>query len=464
MPERRTKIIKWIVILLVVVCLYCLHTCKSKAETLPEHTYDAEFSTPDPNQGIYDVIESDNPVSFDPVSFDPISFDPLNPFSTPEPDGLNSTPVRAKLYYDPWRVGWTVTNGSTQIQYARLNGTMTILNTAPTSSDMHVMWPTVHEIVQDTENWVMYNNFTIVTDGIDQANTWTRIGGRYLDFILYQDLTGAGGRQLSKGDFFEFTFKPNIAFNCNYDTDMYIPNVRIVLTLTFKSKSGNNSYQKIEYITGKLSDNSFTYRYEINDSSKVYLQAYQIDCEINSPDLVDYVPENADAIYWFTKSDDAKLWCTYWHDKTWLESISSWFSDLGDHITNVFVPNQAQITNWIEEHTSDELDADNPLNLVKDLYVSLMNKFSGYSVNQSRPVIEVPALSFNVGREGKVTPFEGYTWNVGGEGIIDGSGNNLWYYVKLSTSILIAGGLIGKIWNWFKKWYDSHYAGDGGSE
>lgn len=463
MPTKN-KWLKWIIVIAIVGLLYGLHTCKSKAESLPDHHYDSEFSTPDPNQGVYDVIESDNPE--EPIfTFDPVTFDPINPFNTQAPDEIQGQPMPGLLKYDPFMVHYYLENGQAVEKWKRLNGSTVSLYPPISTSYLHGISPAASPYTSTTEAWMAEYRYTWSVNHVNQADTWFRPGAGALTYILYQDLsTSQSDRRLSKGDWVEFSFKPNIYLFSSIPEEMYDPIVRIQIMLTFVNNNGASNTITVDPIIARLSDQLYSYRYQIEQSSLVYLQQYRIELTINPFEIESYVPEDPSVIYWFEDLDDGIFNISFWHDKTFPEQVGGWFSNLISHIDDFFVPNEQMIQAWVSDHVSDELDSDNPLNLVKDLYVSLMDKFSGHSPNFARPVIHVPPLSFDIAGYGKVTPFEGYTWYPGTEGVIDGSGNNLWYYVKLSTSILIASGLIGKMWSWFKKWYDAHYAGDGGSE
>lgn len=462
---QKDKIIKIAVCVGIAILLLCIYTCKSKAED--EHHYTSDFETPDPYADVYDVIESDNPI----ITFEPnFTFTPIDPIGinpTSAPDELMGYPFPVQLKYDPW----FIYSSSGVETWRRLNGSITNTTTIPVpTSSLHGITPASTFLdTSNTQAWWANYTYNWTVNNVDQSNTFHRFRGGSLCQVFYQDLTTSqSSRQIKRGDNIELTFNLRIAYKCTIAEDEYDPAVRIITYLTFADNNGNETVVTLDPLIGKLSDRSYTITYEVNQSSKVYLKNYRIEALVNPTDLIDYTGADPTAIYWFetTQTNDHPnmFILNVWHENSFMESVGQWFTNITNHISDLFVPNSAMIQNWVDNHASDSLDADNPLNLVKDLFVSLMDKFSGYNGNLQRPVIDVPALSFDIAGYGKVTPFEGYQWRLGSEGVVDGAGNNLWYYVKLATSIMIAAGLIGKMWSWFKKWYDSHYAGDGGSE
>lgn len=464
MPTNGSrKWLKWVIITVIAIVIYSLYCCgKSKAETEPVHTYGPEFNTPDPSQGIYDIFPTDYPDPF----FPDWTWQPI-PDETPDPDDTMSRPLPANIKYDPFFVSYTLEDGESVEQWMRLNGSNVVLYPPIQTSMLHSVAPSSNTYQTDTDGkaWLASYSYSFNVNGVDMGSTWFRPGGGALTYLIYQDFTTNNtSRQLTYGDEFEFTFTPNIILNSNNADEMYDPIVRIRVYMDYVDNYNQGRVFTQTYMPDYcfLADRTYTVHRKLDFISQfTYLKAIRIELTINPFDVEHYMAEDETTIYWFDSTGNGQFSINYYRNSGWLDSIGGWFGNLFNQITNVFVPDTDMIQTWVEQHATDELDTGNPLNLVKDLYVGLLDKFSGYEA--SRPVIEVPSLSFNVNGQ-KVTPFEGYTWNIGSEGVIDGSGQNLWYYVKLCTSILICSGLIGKMWSWFKKWYDTHYAGDGGSE
>lgn len=464
--SANNKWIKWVVIIGIVVLLCAIHNCKSKAETYdPVHHYDSTFNTPDPLQDIYDLLETDEPVITDEpeFSFDPnLTFVPL-PFLTSEPDLPQYNPLPTNIKFDPFFAKYVLEGGESTEKWTRLNGSNATYYPPVPTSVFHSAAPSSYTYTEDGDDvkWQAVYEYAFAPNGVNQSNTWFRPGGGSLVYMVYQNLaTSTTSRRLKSGDHIEFAFTPNIGFFSSIAEEIYDPVVDLLVT--FDYGPGPGVYVKKSF---RLSEGTFSFDYKVQPSSG-YLQSYTVRLVIN-PFTGEYPePEDPTVIYWFDSTANGGLSIRYYRDKTWLETISDsiWggFTYIAEFIESIFVPNEDQLQAWVTTHASDQLDTGNPLNLVRDLFVTMMNKFSGYSPSQTAE-IEVPALSFDVNGN-KVTPFEGYTWVLGDEGVVDGSGNNLWYYVKLSTSILIATGLVGKMWSWFKKWYDAHYAADGGSE
>lgn len=464
--SANKKWIKWLVIIAIVIIFCAIHTCKSKAETYdPVHTYGPEFNTPDPSQDIYDLLETDEPVITDEpeFSFDPdFTFIPL-PFPTSEPSIPNSNPLPWNIKFDPFFVDFDLINGEAVEQWTRLNGSNQVYTPPVNTSVLHTTPYTSYSYTEGEDNyqWQSIYEYSFNPNGVSQANTWFRPGGGSLVYMIYQNLsTSNTNRILKSGDHIQFSFTPNISMLSSIAAEMYDPVVDLLVT--FDYGTGPGVYIKNSF---RLSEGTFSFDYEVQPRVTGYLQGYTVRLIIN-PFTAEYPePEDNTVIYWFESTANGALAIRYYRDKTWLDSVGDFIGNgvttITNFISSIFVPNEEQLQAWVTAHSSDQLDSGNPLNLVKDLFVTMMNKFSGYAPS-GRPVIEVPALSFDVDGQ-KVTPFEGYRWEIGNEGIVDGGGNNLWYYVKLATSILICGGLVGKMWSWFKKWYDAHYSSDGGS-
>lgn len=204
---------------------------------------------------------------------------------------------------------------------------------------------------------------------------------------------------------------------------------------------------------------SFDYEFDLSET--MYLAGYEIFVTLNPNGNylgLDGFRDASTNHYWFEQPVTPYLHLTITNSVPEIDKIGGFFSTLFSNISSIFVPNQTQVQNWIDAHIDENLENDNMLNVISDLYISLANMFSGQSPS-SRPVLDIPALSFNVAGYGKVTPFEGYQYELTSNVPIDGGGRSLWYYVKLANSIALSSGLIALLFRYFRKWYDAHYAG-----
>lgn len=458
MPQKSSKL-RFLIIAVVIAVIYLIagKGCKARAEADPsEHHYGPEFETPDPNGNVYEVIESDNPeITLPELTWQPIAL------PTDDPDIINSQPQTSVIKYDPF----LVFQSGSYIKYKRLNGTIVSYTPPVSTANLHTCTPSVSSASDNSSYAYYFNYLNMPVSGITQSTTEHELGKASLVYIVYSDLTTNSEKKISTGDTVMFDLAPHLVFNCTDPELLYTPSAVATVSLQFKSKAGNNVVTtKVFDVEFKMSNNGsdvFSIEYEYDQSDMYYLAAYEILLQVNminggySSTMRDEVLPK----YYYTQNSDPVFHLTVFHNKDLGEKLSGWFNTLTSHISDLFVPNEAQIQAWISNHASDELDADNPLNLVKDLFVSMMDIFSGYNTGlQRKPVIDVPALSFAVNGQ-TVTPFEGFSWRM-----TENEPGQLWYYVKLCNSIIIATGLVSLMLRWFYKWYDAHYAGSGGGD
>ena len=467
--ETRSRTIRIAIIAVIVIFIYAITRCgNSKAE---EIHYGPEMNTPDPNTGVYDVIESDPP---EPPYVPDLTFYPV-PFPTSDPDSPNAMPYSVNLKYDPFLAFINANTGL--INYKRLNGTVTTVVPPISTSILHQAVATSYSNVDpdNPESYIKYLDYECDVSGVSQSTTSHEYGQASLIYILTQSFsTNNAGYRITPNDHIAWNISPNIKMLCTESDYLFSPSAEIHLQLTLKSTSSNISSSRNVYfdyvIPNLLNDGTDTFYIDINlsdyaEEALEYVQSYFMTIVINPIDGISVGPDPIDQVrdvvlpeYYYTQVDDPYVQVAVWASQSERSFLSGLFGGIQNFISNIFVPDETMVQEWIELHTSDELDVDNPLNMVKDIFVNMMDFFSGNITG--RVVIDVPALSFNVNNQ-KVTPFEGYEWRIDAVDMTptDGSGRSIWYYVKLANSCVIAAGFIDLLWNYFKKWYDAHYAG-----
>lgn len=457
-----------LIVFIVMLCLFLLSkTCRSKAEN--EIHYGPEFSTPDPNQGVYDVIPSDEP-SY--PYFPDLTWQPI-PLPTGTPDDITGLPYPVQLKYDPFFAYVDQNTGA--MRYKRLNGTISVINPPISTSILHGASATSVSVSDGDTNGKYLKYISMPVSGLTQSNTLHDIGQGSLLYFLFQSFdTQQGNYRVGFDNHLVINFKPHVRFRCTDSDLVYNPLVTWKLILMFKTNESlpGDTYVRIAMITGSidqvLNDGSDEISIDIDLSEYAaagleYVYGYNLNIAYNGIDGVNNVIDGAlrDAVnpqYYFDQTADPEATIFVWEQQNERGFFAGLFEDIKNFFVRLFVPQEEDIQAWVEYHTSDELDPENPLNVVKDTFVFLMEFFNGQP-GSSRPAIDIPALSFDLEGYGKVTYFNGYTWNLTANTPTDGAGNSLWYYVKLANSCVLATGLFELLYRYFKKWYDLHYSG-----
>lgn len=446
-------------IVLIVILLFMMYTCKSKAESDGEHHYTSDFFTPDPSADIYDILETYEP---DIGDFAPVTFPPA-PESTEEPYIIMGTPFSVNLKYDPF----LVYPAGSFLRWKRLNGSQATYQPPVPTSALHSASASTTTYSSGDSSVTMLD-YTLSPNGVNETSTkFAGPNGAQLVYVLMQDFTTIQtAHQISVGDSIHIEFNPGITFHTEDVAYMFTPQMNYYIQLTFCSVDNNIVFQNVtdtEYLASMLNNGediiSFDYSFDLNET--MYLAGYEIFVTLNPNGTYLGLDGFRDATtnhYWFEQTVSPYFSISIIDGVTEVDKVGGFFSTLFNNISSIFVPNQTQIQNWINAHLDDELAPDNTLNVVKDLYVTIANILSGYTTG-SRPVLDIPALSFNIAGYGKVTPFEGYQYEMTSNTPVDGEGRSLWYYVKLANSIALSSGLLTLLFRYFRKWYDAHYAG-----
>lgn len=453
MPERKFSWKRIIIIVLVALAVLFIYSRKNKAETEEnpnEHVYDWVFETPDPYGDIYDVIESENPEPFEPeLTFSPIQWgDPDDPLFLP----YNNT----QLKYDPFLV--YSNNGA--LVWKRLNGTVTNITPPVSSSQMHSMAPTNYFESSSRDDYALTLKYFPSISGISQSTTEHYYNEASLVWVLNQTIsTQNDSHRMTKGDRINITLFPKMKLLCTQPDFAYMPSAVAYVYVEYASLSNASdtfyvSMPPVELDMRNDGADSFNVRIEHDQSKLYYVTSWTVRFVVNpiANRFYDNVRSPTDPMYYYSLVADPSVIINYYNERSIGDIIGTVVNQLFTNISGLFVPDSAQIGAWIASHTSDELDSDNPLNLVKDLFVSLMETFSGYSGATSQiPVIQVPPLEFTVAGQ-TVQPFNGYRY------IMTDNDPGIWTYVKLCITIIIVEGLVELMLKWFYKWYDAHYA------
>lgn len=202
MPTNKPWI-KIVIIVLITLMLFGVYTCKSKAEEAPEHHYNSDFDTPDPNGDIYDWLETQEPY------YPYFTFEPM-PLPTDTPIEIMGAPASGtQLLYDPF----LVYPAGSFLRWKRLNGSQATYQPPVPSSALHRVSPASSSYTSGDESVYSYN-YAINPDGVNETST--KFAGPYgaqLVYVLMQDFaTNQNARQISVGDVVHIDFQPGIAF------------------------------------------------------------------------------------------------------------------------------------------------------------------------------------------------------------------------------------------------------------
>lgn len=461
-----------LIFLVVGVLLFCgMKFCnRSRAETEPTQEPiiigPGDLLLPDETTSIYDLIGTDEPTA-DPS--DPV-FTP-DPDSTPDPEASPTLPpimapqITRKAYHNVFYQEAYNMNGNFTDYWFRLGPTWTNYPGPPfTIAQLNYSTnPSNEWYTEEDGNWQKVLTYEWTDVGITQLHTQGLQNQGQLTYVLYYNAKKANAQStyLEPGDHISINFKPAVQFYSDVDTAIFDPVVSMYVVLDFND-TNPTSNQPVGTMTlpvqeFNLSDPQFTYDITLEHSKSVYVTYIWVYVTIN-PRGSGFPPEDpANTLYWFESTGGNTVFTiTTYGDLPWIDKIGNWFSNLWTNIQNIFVPNQQQVQDWVTDHQSDQLESGNPINVVKDLFTNLCNTFYLAGDAQQRVVIDVPALSFDVDGQ-TVTPFNGYQWELGNEGVT-AAGHDLWYYVKLANSVVICSGFAYWLWTRFTRWYDLHYA------
>ena len=432
MDQRKLKFIIKIGVAVIIGLIVLSRGCSSKAEGLMP-------STPDPNASWDDYISA-NPIQTIP---------PLpTPEPTPEPTRgpmVFATQPYQDSYIRAYRLAPEVENGSTVLYYQKLTSPYSMVSSVPGQ---------VAISRSSNQNWFEYT-----TDGAS--------GGLPFQLTKTNSMINLVDNYICLQWNVNFSQSNTVGYGLDYGTTATFIFSWTMSAYVQSTNERINSLPVFVRVQTVLDNGiAFIDTYETNTSNLAYGYKFSIDSSINNRKIYSVrsyfyigMTEEAynnidsalnrgvnDRVYYLLATGPQKMRVNVNTNPTWLfqeriyNTLSNMPSNILNGISNIFVPTNNQLTAWVNQHLSNQLESGSPINRYWELYLSLMNKFINPVYNPD-PYLTMPAWSIDVNGT-KYNIWSDFNFRIKNADIELPDGTTLFYWSKLVTSIIIVSNVV----------------------